>query len=197
MIALPPTEPAAAGTPEPEVELKEIVMGLHWYPSSGAPADLDAFCILCDVHGRVLDVIHPGHPRTADGSVVHTGDSRDGASSWDDERIFVFLDALPATVALLAFAVASVTGQPFDQVPEAVCHVSDRISEAEWVRIELTALAGRTLHVVASLRRERERWRLCAGAPVPDEQLLAVVRARAVNPKHDASRVVQDVPPAS
>src|SRR5688572_2562453 len=81
----------------------QIVMGLHWDPPQedavGEPDDLDALCVLLDTQGGVVEVIHPDHPRNLNGSVVHTGDSRTGASTWDDERIFVFLEALPETVS--------------------------------------------------------------------------------------------------
>jgi stress response protein SCP2 len=156
---------------EVEVDVKEIVMGLHWDPpedgATGNPANLDALCVLFDAQDRVLEVIHPGHPANANGSVLHTGDSPTGASEWDDERIFVFLEALPETVAGLAFVVASPGGHAFSEVPGASCHVSDRITEREWVRVELTALDRRTAHCVATLRRSPTRWTIS-----PDAQTL-------------------------
>src|SRR5690606_21925514 len=76
-------------------KLKDVVFGLHWDPPHNAPsnqsADLDALCVLFDSNGLMLEVIHPGHPYSVDGCVTHTGDSRNGANHWDDERIFVFL----------------------------------------------------------------------------------------------------------
>ncbi len=151
-------------------ELKEIVMGLHWSPpAEGAAAadaaDLDALCVLYDAQGRVLEAVHPGRPRGADGSVVHTGDSRNGASHWDDERIFVFLEALPDDVAKLALFVASASGHAFHEVRGAVCHVSDHASEHEWLRLDLTALEGRRCHAVAALERGASGWSLAAGGP--------------------------------
>ena len=118
---------------EAEVELKEIVMGLHWDPprdgetASEEPANLDALCLLFDRQRCVLEVIHPGHLSNANGSVLHTGDSRTGTSEWDDERIFVFLEALPEAVAELAFVVASTNGRAFSEIQGASCHISDRV----------------------------------------------------------------------
>jgi len=144
--------------------MREIVLGLHWSPPTARagqpPADLDALCVLCDSAGQVLEVIAPNHPRSLDGSVVHTGDSRTGASTWDDERIFVFLDALPTSVYRLVFVVVSAAGHSFDEVPGAVCHVSDRASEAEWVRVDLTSLLGCVDCVVATVTREPSGWQL-------------------------------------
>lgn len=143
-------------------DLKEIVMGLHWDPPQQGlavdPADLDALCVLFDAQGGILEVIHPGHLRNADGSVIHTGDSRTGASEWDDERIFVFLDSLPPAVAAIGFVIISTTGRAFHEIRGARCHVSDRASEEEQLRLDLTALAGCSGHAVAMLRRGAAGW---------------------------------------
>lgn len=147
-----------------EFDLKEIVMGLHWDPPqegvSADPENLDALCVLYDERRRVLEIIHPGHPRNANASVVHTGDERRGASEWDDERIFVFLEALPAAVSAITFAVASATGRAFSGIRGASCHISDRVSEREWVRLDLTTLGRHTAHCVATLHRGAAGWQI-------------------------------------
>lgn len=154
-------------------------MGLHWAPpDEGAatePADLDALCVLFDARRRVLETIGPAHPRNANDSVSHTGDSQRGTSEWDDERIFVFLDALPEAVASLAFVVASASGQPFSAVRGASCHVSDRVTEREWLRLELTALERHRAHCVATLHRRAAGWKISSGAGHPDSGFLAEV----------------------
>jgi len=163
-----------------EPELKEVILGLHWDPpKDGArrhPADLDVLCVLFDLEGRVFEVVHPGHPRSMDSSVVHTGDSRTGASTWDDERIFVFLNAVPKTVSRLAFVVLSSTGQPFDQVPGASCHISDRLSENVLARMDLTSLSGQTAHAITMVREHHNRWRIAADMPAVDARLLGDLR---------------------
>lgn len=146
------------------IDRQEVVFGLHWDPPANdlarMPENLDAFCILLDQQSRPLDVIHPGHLSNANGSVLHTGDSRCGASQWDDERVFVFLGALPAEVFSIAFAVVSASGAAFREIRGACCHVSDRASEHEWVRRDLTLLEGRKACCVAVLRRESDGWAL-------------------------------------
>lgn len=169
---------------------KEIVMGLHWDPPdeglTADPANLDALCILFDGQRCVLDVIHPGCPRNADGSVIHTGDSRTGASEWDDERIFVFLEALPQAVSALTFAVSSPTGRTFGQVRGASCHVSDRVTERELFRLEFAALGRHTAHCVATLRRGPMGWGISADAhPVTDERVQELL-SEIVNVKNKA-----------
>lgn len=153
-----------------EADPKEIVMGLHWHAperntADEAPPRLDALCVLFDARQRVLEVIHSGHPRNANDSVLHTGSSHPGASEWDDERIFAFLEALPETVSTLSFVVISPTGRAFRNIPGARCHVSDRVTERAWVRLELTALSNQRAHNVAMLRRTPSGWKLFPGAP--------------------------------
>ena len=164
-------------------ELKEVVLGLHWAPpQEGAltePADLDALCALLDERQQLLEIVGPTHPRNADGSVSHTGDSRRGTSEWDDERIFVFLDALPDAVATLAFVVVSASGQPFSEVLGASCHVSDRLTEHEWLRFELTALQRHRSHCVATLHRRESGWEISPGGESLGSEFMAALLARA------------------
>ena len=161
-------------------DLKEVVMGLHWAPpEAGAPAepaDLDALCVLFDAHHRVREVVCALHPRTANGSVIHTGDSRTGASEWDDERIFVFLEALPEAISSIAFVVASVAGHCFSEVRGASCHVSDQVTEHEWIRLQLTDLGKHTTYCVATLQRGPAGWRLSTDAQPVNMELMADLR---------------------
>jgi stress response protein SCP2 len=150
--------------------LNDIVMGLHWTPPAqhrGArleAANLDAVCVLLDGNGRQLEVIRPGHLKGANGSVVHTGDSRTGASAWDDERIFVFVDALPAYVDSLVLGVIS-HDRPFSEVAGASCHISDVRLEDELLRIQLTPLGPVTEYCIATVQRCAFGWIMRQRAP--------------------------------
>jgi tellurium resistance protein TerD len=160
----------------PLPELKTIVMGLHWDPleegMAGQPADLDAICVAFDWRDQVTEIIHPNHPRSADGSIIHTGDSTTGASVWDDERIFVFLGALPEMVSKLAFVVASATERSFHDISGASCHLSDHASETELIRVDLTALSGQKSHVVAMAYRSPAGWRISTDLPAAMQLLV-------------------------
>lgn len=144
--------------------LEQVVFGVHWSPSPyGAhAADLDARCVMYDGQDRPLETVHGGRPRSANDSVVHTGDSPNGANYWDDERIYVFPEALPEHVRRLAFVVVCTNGRAFHQVPGATCHVTDHASGHEWLRIDLTALRADS-HRVATLERMSRGWSLAAG----------------------------------
>jgi tellurium resistance protein TerZ len=114
---------------------------------------------LCELHraGGGTEVIGPSRLSSSDGSVVHTGDSLTGASSWDDERIFVFLDALPSEVERVVLSVVSRNRRAFRDVAGASCHISDYTTEEELVSIRLTSLAA-TECTVATLHRRIEGW---------------------------------------
>lgn len=163
--AMSPDGSRPAGGPDCDgviPSLEQVVFGLHWSPSTrpAEAADLDALCVMYDQGGRELGTVHGGAPRNANDSVVHTGDSRSGANHWDDERIFVFPEALPLNVRRVAFVVACANGRAFHQVPCATCHVSDPVSGHEWLRIDLTERKAEQSHIVATLERTPQGWSL-------------------------------------
>lgn len=166
-------------------DLTEVVMGLHWAPPpergllSVEPANLDAICVLLDAQSQRLEVVCPSHLTNVNGSVVHTGDSRTGASSWDDERVFVFLRALPPAVHSLVFGVVSSNARPFCDVAGASCHISEfglAGEEDELLKVQLTALGPLTEYCVGTLQRSPFGWTLLRGAPQGTRcrQLLAL-----------------------
>jgi tellurium resistance protein TerZ len=157
---------------ESNLSSRDIVVGVYWTPSqegrrAGGPADLDAICELRDADGRLVEMVGPGRLRSANDSVMHTGDSRTGASSWDDERIFVFLDAVPRHVESVVFTIASSSGEAFGNVPGAICHVSDTRTDERLLEVQLTTLGGATEHEVARLVRCGRAWRLTSCPPDP------------------------------
>ena len=160
-----------------KIDAREIVMGLHWDPtpeqSKEGPHDLDAACALLDASGQVLEIVGPGRLRNANGSVIHTGDSLTGASTWDDERIFVFVDALPESVSALTFLVANTSGRPWREIEGAACHVSDHATDREWVRLDLTTLDARGARGVATLTRGGDGWSIAAGPRTIDDALTS------------------------
>lgn len=161
--------------------LKEAVLGLHWDPPPEdarlPPPDLDALCVLLDAQDGLIEVIHPGRLRTADDSVIHTGDALTGASPWDDERIFVFLDALPPSVCTVAFFVVSASGHAFHDVRGAWCHLSDHASGRVWLRKDLTLLEGCLVEAVCTLRRNETDWTVSSDTPTVPVGLVAELGA--------------------
>jgi len=51
--------------------------------------------------------------------------------------------------------------------PGASCHVSDRVTEREWIRLDLTALGKHREHCIATLRRSPAGWEISPAAQAP------------------------------
>ena len=107
-------------------------------------------------------MVGPLRLRNSNSSVLHTGDSRIGAGSWDDERIFIFTDALPEAVASVVLSVESSNGDAFDDVTDAWCHVTDCAMEEELLSVRLAHLGAMTGHVIATLERHSHGWLLAS-----------------------------------
>ena len=83
--------------------MQKMLIGLGWdvRATDGADFDLDGSAFLLNASGKVrsdADFIFYNQPKSADGSVVHTGDNRTGEGEGDDEAIIVELNKVPADV---------------------------------------------------------------------------------------------------
>jgi stress response protein SCP2 len=171
------------------LESGEVIMGLRWDVQEhllqvpDAHPDLDAFCVLFDARSQPVEIVHPGRPGNTNGSVVHTGDSRTGAREWDDERIFVFLEPLPPDVAAVAFVVISANGRVFGDVAGASCHVSDGVTEREYLRLDLPRYGVATAMCIATLWRAQEEWLIRDRAQSAELAVSAESLALAANEK--------------
>lgn len=168
--------------------MKEIVMGLHWAPRGAQDpmhtVDLDALCVLLDGNDAIIEVVSPSRPRTATDSVVHTGNSHDGSSQWDDERIFVFLDALPSQVTQIIFCVCSASGHALAQVPDARCHISDARQEQILSSSNLAAGGDGTFLPVFRLCRDDDGWHPAGADPESGAALMSAIGRWRAQPRY-------------
>lgn len=148
--------------------LHTLVVGLRWDPSTPGLkkqlVDLDLCCVLLGRHRDVVDIVHPRHPRNANDSVVHTGNSVTGAGAWDDEKLFMFLDVLPADVSAVMLVVASATGQPLAAAPNATCDINDHETEEALLRVGLSEHGEQQARCVCAFERTAAGWSLSVGA---------------------------------
>ena len=150
--------------------LTRVRMGLGWdavkkkglFGSRAQSIDLDASALLFDGRGQLVDQVWFQQLRSADGSLVHTGDNRTGAGDGDDESILVDLTAVPAHVTSLVFVVNSFTGQDFTQIENAYCRLVDETTSAEIARYELTGSGTHTSQVMATVTRDGAGWSMTA-----------------------------------
>lgn len=149
--------------------LTKVTMGLGWdvrkakgllgmFGGGGGDIDLDASCLLFDAGSSLVDQIWFRQLRSADGSIVHTGDNRTGAGDGDDEQIVVDLASLPASVKTLVFTVNSFTGDTFDRIENAYCRLIDTPTNTELARYDLTGVGSHTGQVMAKLTRGVGGW---------------------------------------
>jgi tellurium resistance protein TerZ len=150
--------------------LTHVRMGLGWdavkkkgfFGMKEQEIDLDASAVLYDAQGNVVDQVWWKQLRSADGSVVHTGDNRTGAGDGDDESIVVYLDRLPTHVNQIIFLVNSFTGQNFSQIENAFCRLVDETNGAELARFDLTGSGTHTAQVMSKVARNGGGWTMAA-----------------------------------
>jgi len=151
--------------------LSRVRMGLGWDAVQkkgflgkmrSQEIDLDASVLLFDSNKRLVDAVWFGQLRSADGSVVHTGDNLTGAGEGDDESIIVDLAALPANVTALLFTVNSFTGQNFSQIENAFCRLVDETNQDELARYDLTGSGSHNAQLMAKVSRDGTGWSMTA-----------------------------------
>ncbi len=157
---------------EAGVQLTKIIMGLAWdavkskgffgFGGKAPDIDLDASCILFDEQGKQTDVVWFRQLKSNDGSVVHTGDNRDGAGDGDDEQIIVDLTKVPASIKSLVFTVNSFTGQNFSQIENATCRIVNASDNKEVARFNLSTLGAHNAQIMAKIYRHGGEWKMHA-----------------------------------
>eukprot|EP00899_Mesostigma_viride_P002902 jgi/Mesvir1/12612/Mv21123-RA.1 len=101
----------------PQVQ-EDLQMGLSW--ESGC--DVDASVALFDGAGACVDLVWYRHPRSACGSIVHSGDNLTGEKHGDDEAIHIMLGQLPKHIHRI-LCVASVFSSQFSFANVRCCKV--------------------------------------------------------------------------
>jgi tellurium resistance protein TerD len=152
--------------------LSKILVGLGWDPraTDGAQFDLDASAFLLNAAGKVRgeqDFIFYNQLKSADGSVEHTGDNRDGEGAGDDESIKVDLSRVPGDIEKISITVtihdAQVRGQSCGQVGNAFIRIVNDVTGVEVVRFDLAEDAStETAMVFGELYRNNGEWKFRA-----------------------------------
>jgi len=152
--------------------LSKVLVGLGWdaRASDGADFDLDASAFLCNASGKVRsdsDFIFYNNLKSADGSVMHTGDNRTGAGEGDDEAIKMDLARIPADVQKVVFCVtihdAPVRRQNFGMVSNAFIRVVNEEGGKEIARYDLSEDASiETAMIFAEVYRSGAEWKFKA-----------------------------------
>jgi tellurium resistance protein TerD len=127
--------------------LTKLQVGLGWdtRATDGAAFDLDGAVFLLNQSGKVrsdADFIFYNNLKSADGSVVHSGDNRTGAGEGDDESVTIELSRLPADVDRIVLAVtiheADTRRQNFGMVGKAFIRCVNAVGGSEIARYDLS-----------------------------------------------------------
>jgi tellurium resistance protein TerD len=127
--------------------LAKMTVGLGWdtRATDGAAFDLDGAVFLLNASGKVrsdADFIFYNNLKSADGSVVHSGDNRTGDGAGDDESVTVDLANVPADVDKIVLAVtihdADARRQNFGMVGKAFVRCVNADGGTEIARYDLS-----------------------------------------------------------
>ena len=127
--------------------LSKMVVGLGWdtRATDGAAFDLDGAVFLCNASGKVrsdADFIFYNNLKSADGSIVHSGDNLTGAGEGDDETVSIDLANVSADIDKIVLAVtihdAEARKQNFGQVSKAFVRCINAAGNSEIARYDLS-----------------------------------------------------------
>jgi tellurium resistance protein TerD len=127
--------------------LKKMTIGLGWdtRATDGAGFDLDGAVFLLNTTGKVrsdADFIFYNNLKSADGSIVHSGDNTTGAGDGDDETVSIDLSTVPADIDKIVVGVtihdAESRGQNFGMVSKAFIRCINADGGTEIARYDLS-----------------------------------------------------------
>jgi stress response protein SCP2/tellurite resistance protein len=165
--------------------LQNVVVGLGWDIShQGSNFDLDASTFLLGQTGKVQsdqDFIFYNNPSGGNGSIVYSGDNRDGSGARDDEQIRIDLKNVPAHIHRIAFTItihdAQMKGQSFGQISNSYVRIFSEQTHEELMRFDLGRdFTVETAIVAAELYRHNGEWKFNAIASGFQGGLAALCR---------------------
>jgi tellurium resistance protein TerD len=152
--------------------LSQLTIGLGWdvRNTDGAGFDIDSSVFLLKTDGKVRsdqDFIFYNNLKSADGSIVHSGDNRTGEGEGDDESVKVDLARVPADVDKIAVCVtihdADARRQNFGQVQKAFVRCVNSANNQEVARYDLSEDSStETAMVFGELYRNGSDWKFRA-----------------------------------
>lgn len=152
--------------------LARMLIGLGWDARSttGAEFDLDGSVFLLKSDGKVRtdqDFIFYNNLKSADDSVIHTGDNRTGEGDGDDESMVLDLNKFAAEVEKVAVGVtihdASARQQNFGMVANAFIRCVNMNGDVEIARYDLSEEGSiETAMIFGEIYRHGGDWKFRA-----------------------------------
>lgn len=152
--------------------LVNLKVGLGWdvRTTDGAAFDLDGVVFLLNQAGKVrsdADFIFYNNLKSADGSVVHSGDNRTGEGEGDDESVTIDLSKVPADIDRVVVAVTIHDGearrQNFGMVGKAFVRCVNAGNNSEIARYDLSEDSStETAMIFGEVYRNGADWKFRA-----------------------------------
>lgn len=170
----------ALSTADPPV--RRVLVGMSWdaHTASGAGVDLDETVLLC---GDQRTVVSDAHVVSFDDLDPPAPGGGDRAVGEDDEQVEVNLDAVPADIQSIVFAMsirgAAARRQTFGVVRGVVVRLVDLASGAEVARYEVEVeaeTATETAMVAGELYRHPSGWKFRAVGQGWSDGLAGIAR---------------------
>jgi tellurium resistance protein TerD len=129
----------------PGLSKMTIVLGWDTRATDGAGFDLDGAVFLLNSTGKVrsdADFVFYNNLKSADGSIVHSGDNLTGAGDGDDETVTIDLASVPADIDKIVVGVtihdAEARKQNFGMVSKAFIRCINSDGGTEIARYDLS-----------------------------------------------------------
>ena len=127
------------------VKVLRIAAGWDLKEYDGENIDVDLSCFILDKDNETRedgDFVFYNNLKSADLSVRHLGDNRDGMGENDDEAIIVDISALPYDVYKITFVIsiymADSRDQNFNHVENSFIRVVNEVTDEELARDDMT-----------------------------------------------------------
>lgn len=151
--------------------------------------DLDTEVFMLGANGKVINddwFVFYNKTSSPDGSVIHIGDSRDGAGSGDDEIIKISLSRVSSQVDKMVVIVtineALENGYNFSMVDNAYIRIIDKSTNNELVKFMLSEYYQNvTSMIVGELYRRNNEWRFNAVGDGVSKDLAGLCTMYGVN----------------
>lgn len=155
-----------------------LQIGLSWDMLPSKKVDLDASCVLFDDIGNVVDSVYYNQLKTADASVLHSGDCRTGELEGDDEQITIDLLHTQPNVRAMAIVINCYSqGFTFRDVETAEARITDVTNQKVLANFSLGCQGNHTALIMGHLYRESPNsWSFKAlGIPAEGRTFVDVV----------------------
>jgi len=150
-----------AGSAETSTSLRKsrYGFGVSWDTAGSRNVDIDLQCVVVDVSGAIIDCAYYNNLKAVR-AITHSGDETAGKPNNIEEMVWVNLQKLPPTVAMLVFVVAAYSGGCLRDIAKGQLHIMEEYESREIGLIHLDKSSASVNVVAAMVKSSLNDWRL-------------------------------------